>query len=68
MHAPVVALQRAAVAQALPVLSQPFRFALQVCGWFERQRTSPTAHVGVSQRFIAASQSAAVAQVVGVSV
>jgi len=44
------ALQRAAVAQAAPLLSQPLRFGLQIWGWVLLQRVWPTLHAGASQR------------------
>ena len=61
VHVPLEPTQSAVVAQALPWLSQPLRFALQSWGWAPLQRCSPTAQVGAVQVPVEATQSALVA-------
>ena len=68
MHVCVVMLQRASVTHGMPTVSHPVRPALQRSGCLPLQRVAPTAHTGAVHTPPAALHSAAVAQVVGVSV
>jgi hypothetical protein len=49
LHVPVAAMQRAALAQAMPMFVNPVWLALHVCGWAPLQRVWPGVQAGAVQ-------------------